>query len=160
MKLAMITATGLLLACLGMQSTAPTDAKPSVKQIGWIHGAWFEERPDGTRAEEYWTPVRGGMMIGAGITTKDGRVRFFEHLRIEETKEGKIVYVAMPNGRAPTVFPMTEMTAERVVFENPEHDFPTRISYWKDGEGLCAKVEGKRNGREMSEEWHFKRMGG
>ncbi len=31
----------------------------------------------------------------------------------------------------------------RVVFENTAHDFPQRIIYWKDGNDLRARIEGR-----------------
>jgi hypothetical protein len=43
----------------------------------------------------------------------------------------------------------------RVVFENPAHDFPQRVIYWKDGNDLCARIEGTMNGKAESEEWKW-----
>ena len=43
----------------------------------------------------------------------------------------------------------------RVVFENPTHDFPQRIIYWKDGADLRARIEGTQNGKEGSQEWRW-----
>ncbi len=35
-----------------------------------------------------------------------------------------------------------------MVFANPEHDFPQRITYWLEGEtGLRARVEAQRDGK-------------
>ena len=42
-----------------------------------------------------------------------------------------------------------------VVFENPTHDFPQRIIYWKDGNDLRARIEGTMNGKTGSEEWRW-----
>jgi hypothetical protein len=150
----------LLAASLGLQSTTAPSENPvaELKQLAWISGAWVSEK-DGTRTEEFWTPVRGGLMMGAARTIKGDRAVFFEHLRIEQHKDG-LVYQGMPLGRPATPFKMVQITDGRVVFENPKHDYPTRIVYWKDGEGLAAKVEGMQNGKLVSEEWHFKRMGG
>jgi hypothetical protein len=39
------------------------------------------------------------------------------------------------------------------VFANPQHDFPQRILYWRDGDALCAAVEGALQGEETREEW-------
>jgi hypothetical protein len=39
-----------------------------------------------------------------------------------------------------------------VVFENPEHAFPRRILYWRDGANLHARIEGHR-AREAQLEW-------
>ena len=42
--------------------------------------------------------------------------------------------LATPSGQERTVFPATEVTDARAVFENPEHDFPQRITYTGAGE--------------------------
>ena len=52
---------------------------------------------------------------------------------------------------------MTEMSDGKVVFENPQHDFPVRITYWREGsDQMGAKIEGK-DGR-GAESWVFTRM--
>lgn len=66
----------------------------------------------------------------------------FEFLRIV-TKEGRAVYVAQPGGVAPTEFTATRHTAEQIVFENPRHDFPKRITYERPGpDRLVASIDG------------------
>ena len=85
-----------------------------------------------------------GTMLAVGRTTRGRRTVFFEFLRIEQTPDA-ITYHAAPKGRAPaTPFKMTQVADGKVVFENPQHDFPVRITYWRDGpDGMRAKVEGK-----------------
>jgi hypothetical protein len=64
----------------------------------------------------------------------------------------------MPNGRAPaTPFAMTSHAEQRAVFENPEHDFPQRIVYERDGDMMAARIEGPIDGRTESMEWRFRR---
>ena len=54
-----------------------------------------------------------------------------------------------------TPFPLKDVSGTRVVFENPAHDFPQRIIYWKDGADLRARIEGTQNGKEGSMEWRW-----
>jgi len=83
-----------------------------------------------------------------------GRIEGFEFLRIEQQAD-RIVYLSMPNGRSlATPFPLKEVSDTRVLFENPTHDFPQRIIYWKDG-ALRARIEGTVNGKAGSEEWRW-----
>ena len=51
---------------------------------------------------------------------------------------------------------MTEMSGEKVVFENPKHDFPVRITYWREGTDGMVKIEGKDG--KVAESWVFKRV--
>ena len=50
-----------------------------------------------------------------------------------------------------------EMGERRVVFENPMHDFPQRILYWRDGDQLVARIEGTVRNAPKHEEWRFDR---
>ena len=52
--------------------------------------------------------------------------------------------------------PLVESSAQKAVFANPEHDFPQRVLYWREGESLCAAVEGPMNGETVSECWCWK----
>jgi hypothetical protein len=70
----------------------------------------------------------------------------FECLRIEARQNG-IFYVAQPNGRPPTSFRLTMIDDSTAVFENPDHDFPKRITYARSGaDALTAKVDGGDGG--------------
>ena len=54
---------------------------------------------------------------------------------------------------------MSRMVADgRVTFENAAHDFPQRILYWREGDRLRARVEGMLEGRQMSEDYAWRRV--
>ena len=109
----------------------------------------------GVEMEEHWTTPKGNSMIGLHRDVGKGRTLLFEFQRIEQQGD-QIVYLAMPGARSPaTPFPLKEMTGTRVVFENPTHDFPQRIIYWRDGADLCARIEGTLKGKAASEEWRW-----
>jgi hypothetical protein len=129
-------------------------AKPTLNDLGWMAGSWIGT-VQGVEMEEHWTAPKGGSMIGIHRDVAKGRTVSFELLRIESQKD-QIVYLSMPNGRSPaTPFPLKEASGTRVVFENPTHDFPQRIIYWKDGTDLRARIEGTMNGKAGSEEWRW-----
>lgn len=44
-----------------------------------------------------------------------------------------------------------------MAFENPTHDFPQRISCWREREALSARVEGTIKGTPRSEQWRFEK---
>jgi hypothetical protein len=105
--------------------------------------------------EEHWTSAKGNSMVGMHRDVAKGRTVVFEFLRIEQRGD-QITYLSMPNGRSPaTPFALKELSGTRVVFENPAHDFPQRIIYWKDGSDLRARIEGTINGKAGSEEWRW-----
>jgi len=122
----------------------PAPAEAAVTDMNWLTGAW-----DGTRGsssiEERWSPPRGGAMLGVSRTVKDGKMVAFEYLRIVE-RDGGLVYVAQPNGAAPTEFVLTELGTARAVFENPRHDSPQRIVYELSADGSLSASIGFVNG--------------
>jgi len=54
-------------------------------------------------------------------------------------------------------FGMIEAESQRVVFANPEHVFPARIVYWREGDDLLARIEGTIRDKPAAVEWHFAR---
>lgn len=127
---------------------------PTLDSLAWMAGAW-SGASRGVEMEEHWTAPSGNSMIGMHRDVGKGRTLGFEFLRIEQQGDA-IVYLSMPNGRSPaTPFPLKEVSGTRVVFENPAHDFPQRIIYWKDGADLRARIEGTQNGKASSMEWRW-----
>jgi hypothetical protein len=141
------------------RAATPTPAKPAptLASLSWMTGAWGGQ-DGGTVREEHWTTAGGRLMLGMHRDIFSSGKSFFEFLRIEEREDG-LVYVAMPGGARTTEFRMTEIAAGRVVFENPQHDFPRRILYWAGEDGrLHARVEGPTKSGEREEEWVWDRL--
>ena len=122
----------------------------------WMAGSWQLDT-DGVRVEEHWTTANGGIMIGMSKTVPEKGRTTFEFVRIT-TVDGKLAYLAMPQARPATTFPLKSASDLRIVFENLEHDFPQRIIYWRKGEKLCARTEGTMNGKVEGEEWCYSRV--
>jgi hypothetical protein len=114
-------------------------ARAGITQLAWLAGTWTGH--DGPVAfQERWTTPAGGAMLAVSRTVKGDRMVAFEFLRIVE-RDGSLVYIAQPNGRPPTEFTLTAITADSATFENPTHDFPKMIRYSKRADGsLEARV--------------------
>ena len=134
---------------------ALVQAGQGVADLSWLSGAWVERNSDGEWTEEYWTPPRGGMMIGAGLTGKGEAVRHFEHMRIVSGSDGRIAFHAMPRGNPAVVFPLARQSADEVVFENPANDYPQRVGYRRDGDRLIAIISMIDGSREAT--WTYRR---
>ncbi|HWS71734.1 MAG TPA: DUF6265 family protein [Thermoanaerobaculia bacterium] len=117
----------------------------------FMTGAWHGSF-GGTIVDEQWTNAEGGLMLATSRTISPKGKTTFEFLRIAK-RNGSLVYLAMPQARPETAFPLKTMTDSRVVFENLQHDFPQRILYWRDGAKLCGRIEGTLNGKLEGEEW-------
>jgi len=103
---------------------------------------------------ESWIGDEHGPLVGTNLTI--GGRGSFEFLRIADNGQSGISYYAMPNGRAATEFVMSAQTENRVEFENPDHDFPQRITYWREGATLHARIEGNAGGETNAIDWTFR----
>jgi len=133
----------------------PEESKP-LDSLAWMTGHWSGTQ-DQVRMEEVWMAPEGGMMLGMhrDVFAKDRA--FFEFLRIAE-ENGRLTYFAQPKGRSPTTqFSLKSQEEKKVVFENPAHDFPQRILYWRKGATLHARIEGTVQGEEKSQEWAWEK---
>jgi hypothetical protein len=131
-----VTTISLASAATGGERQSATSAFPV-----WLTGCWAGER-GGERFHERWVAADPSTLLSVAHTTKDGRMTAFEFLRVI-VRDGKAVYVAQPGGAPPTEFTATTMTGDRVVFENPAHDFPKRVIYQRTGaDRLTASIDG------------------
>jgi hypothetical protein len=139
-----VAAIVALTLVLGVSGEARAQgAKPSARgtlaNMAWLPGNWVGGNGPVT-FEERWTPPAGGAMLAVARTLKGDRMVAFEFLRIVE-RDGSLVYIAQPEGRPPTEFILTAITADSATFENPMHDFPKMIRYAKRRDGsLEARV--------------------
>ena len=134
-------------------------AAADLDKLAWLQGTWTGTK-DGTYMEEIWSAPTGGGLVGMHKDSKGGRMTSYEFFRVVPDDSGRVCYLASPLGRSPMPFCAIEVGAARVVFENREHDFPQRILYWMDQGHLHARIEGKIQGKEQSEEWAWVRAKG
>jgi len=142
------------LAALAVCAAAPLRAQ-ELDKLGFMTGHWIQ-KTDKEEVQENWLGPRGNLMVATNLTMTAGRGPSFEFLRIG-VKDGKVIYFASPGGRPASEFPATAITGNSVVFENLARDFPQRVMYRRDGDALIARIEGKLQGKDASEEWRFTR---
>ena len=113
----------------------PKAATARIADLAWLAGNWLATRPTGSTVEEKWSSPKGGAMLATSRSVNtSGKMFAFEFLRVVEREAG-LVYVAQPNGAAPTEFVLTELTNTRAVFANPRHDYPKQIVYERSADG-------------------------
>jgi hypothetical protein len=147
------------LMCASCSTPAPgvvLRSEPGpLESLTWMVGSWSGPYDDRS-IEEHWSPARAGMMLGTNRTIAFGRVVHFEFLQIEATDDG-IFYRAWPQAQPPASFRLTDASRSRAVFANPNHDYPSRIIYWREGHNLHARIEGTQNGTKRTATWLWKR---
>ena len=138
--------TPFLALAMLLGTAGASHAQQDIDRLAWMAGCW---RADGAEpgSVEQWTAPAGGTMLGMSRTVRGGRTAEFEFMQLRHLADGTLAFVPQPAGRPPTVFRLLRLTQAEVVFENPEHDFPQRIGYARDGETrLLAHIEGQRGG--------------
>ena len=131
--------------------------KPAVAALGWLAGEWSFEK-NGRSVTERWSPPAGGIMLGTSHTVAKGKTVEYEFVVIRTEENGDVFYVAKPSGQAEAAFKLVRVSEREAVFENPQHDFPQRISYaLKDGDTLIAAIEGTKDGRTRRVEFPYRR---
>lgn len=141
MKIAIVSAAAALV------SAAPLCA--AVDDLAWMAGEWTADA-DGKWTEERWSTPCGGIMLGTSRSVKDGAVREFEFVRVEDGKDGAPAYIAQPGGGAPVAFRLVKSEAASATFENPGHDYPQRIVYARNGDALTATISAIDGSNAMS----------
>lgn len=135
----------------------PVDRAPEpvgTADLVWLSGHWVQEEPDGW-TEERWTDPRGGVMLGTGLSGKAERATGFEFMRIADGPSGPVFW-GSPGGKAAVAFPLAGYAPNAVRFENPTHDYPTQISYKREGRFLTATTSGR--GGSNPKTWRYRRV--
>jgi hypothetical protein len=125
-----------------------------VDRLAWMAGCW-SLRSGTAIIEEHWTQPAGGAMLGLSRTLKDGRMVFHEFMRIEE--QGSALVFTARASATPVAFRAAVANESEVVFENPAHDFPQRITYRRQTGALDATLEGKDRGKERMQRFPYTR---
>lgn len=145
-----------LAFCVGMSAEQPPTTP--LDQLGWMAGCW-EQRSAGSVTHETWMSPAGGAMVGMSRTVAGGTMRAWESLRIVRDS-GRLAYIAQPNGRAPTAFPVVAISDTLAVFENLAHDFPQRITYRRvSADSIVARISAVRDGQSRGMDIRMKRIG-
>jgi hypothetical protein len=140
----------LLLLAATMVSQAVSS---SVGDLAWLSGCW--QYSAGSRTvTEFWLPPDGGTMLGLSRTVSGGKTVEHEFLLLRVGGRG-VEYVARPSGQAEAVFTATKVGSDEVVFENPAHDFPTRITYRKTSGGVVATIDGLVKGKPRAIDFRY-----
>ena len=145
---------GLALAAAAGAGAAPAKGRAGIDQAAWLAGHWTVET-EGRWTEERWVRPRGGVMLGTSLSGKGAAASAFEFMRIAVDAHGRLVFWGAPDGKPAVPFQAVDGGGTYLAFENPAHDYPTRITYRREGEGLTATISGPGGANPMS--WRYRR---
>lgn len=133
----------------------------SLSSLNWMLGKWKSETVNRVTTETWYslspTTFQGR---GISISQSSGDTLFVEDLWLIETG-GEIFYIAkVDENEFPVSFKLAALAQYTVIFSNPEHDYPQRISYSLSENGeLFATVVGMKDGKEGKLELKFVKSG-
>ncbi len=129
-----------LILLILLLAAAPLTAQSAARSLPeWMAGTWMTE--DGASwSDEVWTDPRGGLMLGIARTGFGPRLENWELAQIRQRADGTITFLAQPQGKPATEFPMVLVSEEAIEFANPANDYPQRIRYWRQGKLLMAEI--------------------
>jgi len=149
----------LVLCATAPMLTSFQRAQFDVANLAWLSGCWEGNYANGRTVSEQWMKPLGNVMMGMSRTVKDGKTIAFENVRLEQADDGSINYIANPSGQQEAQFRLVELAGTKVVFENPEHDYPQRIIYeLVNRDSLSARIEGMIDGKIKESGFPYRRV--
>lgn len=136
-------------------SQSANAVKADLKNISWLTGKWSRTNAKpGRSGYEIWKSEADTVWIGRGINMRGSDTTFVEKLKIVQRNQ-QLYYVAdVPNNAQPVNFLFTSIDATGFTCENPQHDFPKKITYTLIDNRMRAVISG--NGQQI--EYWFERM--
>ena len=131
-----------------------------LKKANWLLGRWENNSSEGTLSES-WKKLNDSTFYGESYFVIEYDTVFAETIQLEE-RNGKLSYiVTVPNQNEekPVSFELTKNLQHQLIFENPNHDFPSKIIYNQVGtDSLIAEISGMKEGKLKSEFFKMKKI--
>lgn len=148
----------LLCVLLSSEPVLAQEKTFTINDLAWLKGCWSSSR-NGRETTEHWLKPAGGTMLGISRTVADAKTVEFEFTQIRQEASGEIFFIAKPSGQPEATFKLIKGSANEVIFENPQHDFPQRVIYRLQGDGsLLGRIEGASKGKEKSVDFPMTRV--
>lgn len=153
----------ILSVLAGMSLAADTTAVESsstraLQKLSWLIGSW-RSTVGADSSYEAWQTDTANRLKGMGFTVSGKDTSIFEELWIEASDSGLFYISDVAHNPSPVRFRMTRQDSLATVFENPAHDFPTRIIYRQiTADSMYARIEGMRKGKEAGIDFVFERL--
>jgi len=124
-------------------------AQHELSDVKWLSGEWKRLNMNaGKSGSESWRITSDTTLIGRGVTMRGTDTVFVEKLRIT-LRKGTLYYIAdVAENAAPVAFKFTLLSSTSFTCENPQHDFPKRITYSLEENELKATIAG--NGKSIA----------
>ncbi|MEO7977710.1 DUF6265 family protein [Flavobacterium sp.] len=144
----------ILLAIVSCQKRESVE-KDKIKAADWLIGNWQNTSDEGV-LNENWQKVNDSTFSATSHFIKGKDTLHFENIVLAQKSE-TLTYIATVKGQndgKPVAFSSTSETENKLTFENPQHDYPQKITYTKGvNNTLTAEISGKLQGKLTSEKF-------
>lgn len=123
-----------------------------LKKAAWLLGDWQNKTPRGITVES-WKKLNDSTYLAKSYQLRGLDTVSSEHVQLEE-HHGNLYYIPTvknQNDGKPVIFKMTASSADSFIFENPEHDFPQKITYNRiSKDSVAAEISGTYKGKQRA----------
>lgn len=156
----LLTATIVLLLCVSCKKEEGTpkiteNKKQLYEKAGWLLGSWKNTSSKAVMTET-WVHNSDSVYIGVSVVVEASDTVFSERIRLAERNEKLYYIVSVPgqNNEKPVAFLLTAASADKLIFENKDHDFPSKITYQNyNNDSLVAEISGMEKGKPRTEKF-------
>lgn len=148
---------------IALTSCTPTEKENPFGDLSRIEGDWKmsgSDDPENDFLLESWRKVNDTLYIGKSYEVIKNDSTLTETIQLVATA-GEIFYiptVTNQNDGQPVSFKLIKKEGNTFIFDNPEHDFPTTISYeLKSDHEMNASIAGTIKGEPRSMEFYYKK---
>ncbi|MFH1120421.1 MAG: DUF6265 family protein [Bacteroidota bacterium] len=125
----------ICIALSGNGCSGPSKKNGTINSFSWLEGHWVDTT---NGFYESWWKSENETLHGNGYQISEGDTVFGEKLSIENSGRSWNYIVAFGNEK--TLFRLVNSPGDSLVFENPENEFPKRITYLNKGNGSITAI--------------------
>jgi hypothetical protein len=149
-----------LLLIASFTSCQKSKEVSKIAETDWLLGKW-ENKSDEGNLSETWTKVNDSIFEGEAYFIKEKDTLHSEKMQLKQKGE-ELFYISTikgQNNEKAVTFVHNDTIEKRLVFENPKHDFPKKISYSNmTKDSLVIEISGIQQGKPSSERFSMKKM--
>lgn len=131
-----------------------------IQLASWLLGTWESKTQKGSLYES-WQQQDDLVLLGKSYFLKAGDTITLENIKLTQLKDGLFYLpsVKNQNNGKEVAFKASSVTTDTLVFDNPAHDFPQKIGYYRlENDSLRAEISGYKNGKHEVRTFLMKRI--
>lgn len=144
---------------IGEPEEIVTKTYEELEKADWLLGEWENTSAKGNLTET-WKQENDSTFVGESFVTAAVDTVFQENVILQQKNDSLFYNVTVKgqNNNEPVAFYMTSANEKQLVFENPKHDFPNKITYnLISSDSLVAEISGMKDGKESKESYPMKK---